>query len=109
GGDEIFVGQNSLSKIDIDAELLIDLVTAYPTEVVLLRIEKQTLQERTRIRHSRRIAGAQTTVNIFECLFLIVCRIFADCFDDGVCGSRGKCKAGRRYQIALRSTNRDRE
>ncbi len=42
-GDEIFVGQNPLGKIDINAELLIDLVTTNASEIVFLRIEEQTL------------------------------------------------------------------
>src|ERR1051326_8257109 len=83
-GDEIFVGQDALGKIDVDTELLIDLVTANATEIVFLRIKEQTLQQRTRIRNRRRITRTETTINIFERFFLIVRWILSQRFDDGV-------------------------
>ena len=63
--DEIFVGQNSFGKIDIDPEFLIDFVTADATEIVFLRIEEQSLQQSARVGHGRRIPRAQSAVNIF--------------------------------------------
>src|SRR5438552_3765852 len=63
-GDEILVGQNPLGKIDIDAELLVDLVTADASEVVFLRIEKESLEQGAGVGHRRRISGAEFAVNI---------------------------------------------
>ena len=63
--DKIFVSQNSLGQIDIDAQLLVDLVTANAAEIIFLWIEKEALEERARVRHRRRVARAQPAVNVF--------------------------------------------
>ena len=39
--DKIFVCQNSLRWINVDSELLVNLVTAYAPEVVLLWIKEE--------------------------------------------------------------------
>jgi hypothetical protein len=43
-GDKIAVGENSFVQVDIDAKLLVKLVTPDSPEIVFLRIEKQPLQ-----------------------------------------------------------------
>ena len=83
-GDEILVGNDALAEIDVDPEFLVDLVAANAAEIVLLRIEKEPLQERLRVRDRRRIARAQLPVDVFQRLFLIVRRIFLQRLDDGV-------------------------
>ncbi len=70
--DEILVGDDAFREVDIDPELLVDLVTAHASEVIFLRVEKETLQERLRVRDRRRIAGAQLAVDVFQRLFLVV-------------------------------------
>src|SRR5438067_5454585 len=82
--DEILVGHDALAEIDVDPELLVDLVTANATEIVFLRVEKEPLQERLRVRNGRRIAGAQFAINILQRLFLVVRRIFLERLHDGV-------------------------
>ena len=58
-GDEILVGQDALAEIDVDAELLVDLVTTDAAEIVFLRIEEETLQQaRARSRPSADRQGA---------------------------------------------------
>ena len=71
-------------EIDVDAELLVDLVTTDAAEIVFLRIEKEPLQQSACVRDGRRIARAQTAVNVLQRLFLIVRRIFLQRLDDGV-------------------------
>ena len=76
-GDEILVGQDALAEIDVDAELLVDLVTADAAEIVFLRIEEEPLQQGAGVRHGRRIARAQLAVDVLERLFLVVRRILS--------------------------------
>ena len=83
-GDEILVRQNPLVEIDVDPELLVDLVTANPSEIVFLRIKKEPFQKSARIGHGWRIARTQTPVNILERFLLIVRRIFPERFYDRV-------------------------
>ena len=82
--DEILVGQDALAEIDVDAQLLVDLVTADAAEIVPLRIEKEPLEQRARVRDRRRIARAQPAVNVLQRLFLVVRRILLQRLDDGV-------------------------
>src|SRR5205807_1324013 len=83
-GDEIFVRQNSFRKIDIDPKFLIDFVTSDATEIVFLRIEKESFEQSTGIRDRRRIAGPKSAIYILESFFLIVRRIFPKRFYDRV-------------------------
>ena len=83
-GDEIFVGQNALVEIDLEAELLVDLVAADAAEIVILRIEEQPLEQRPGVRHGRRIARAEPAIDILERFFFVVRRIFLQRLDDGV-------------------------
>src|SRR5207244_12561082 len=69
--DKIPVSQNSLVQINVDAKLLVQLITPHPSEVIFLRIEKQSFQKCAGVRHRWRIARAQTAVNILERFFLI--------------------------------------
>ncbi len=83
-GDEIFVRQNALAKIDVDPKLLVDFVTADPAEIVFFRIEKESLEQSAGVGNRRRIAGTQAPVNILERFLLIVRRIFPERLYDGV-------------------------
>ena len=47
-GDQVFLGQDALAEVDLDAELLVDLVTADAAEVIALRIEEQALEQAAR-------------------------------------------------------------
>ena len=82
--DKIFLCQRALSQFDIKPKFLIDLVPAYSPEIVLLRIEKQPLEQSARIGHRWRIARAQTAVDIFESFLFVVGRVLLDRLDDRV-------------------------
>src|ERR1035437_1443167 len=81
GGGQVFLGQNARVTA-LDAELLVDFVTTYATQIVTLGIEKQTFDERARVGGGRRIAGTQTAVNILERLFLVLGGILLHALDD---------------------------
>src|SRR3954452_6126154 len=82
--NKILVRNDALTEIDVDPEFLVDLVTTDSTEIVFLRIEKESFQERLCVRDGRRIARAQLPINVFERLFLVVRRIFLERLHDGV-------------------------
>ena len=82
--DEIFIRQNPLIRRNLDLQLRIDLVTTYAAEIVLLRIEKQPLEQVSCIGHRRWIARTQAPVNFFQSLFFRINRIFLEGFDDCV-------------------------
>ena len=91
-GDEIFVGQDALVEIDLDAELLVDLVTADAAEIVTLRIEEQPLDQRARVRGRRRIARTQPAIDILERLFLVVAgSFFSTLMTVSSCECRSPC------------------
>ena len=81
GGDQIFLGQDA-GIAALDAELLVDLVTADAAEVVALRIEEQPLDERAGVGGGRRIAGAQAAVDVLEGLLLVLGGILLHALDD---------------------------
>ena len=82
--NKIFVGQNPLCCIDIDPKLLINLIAADATEIVFLRIEKESFEQSARVGDSRRVPRAKTTVDVLEGFFLIVRRIFSQRLHDRV-------------------------
>src|SRR6476620_7376523 len=57
-------------------EFLVQLIAPHSSEIVFLRIKKQSFQKSARIGHRWRIARAEPAVNILERFFLIVRRIF---------------------------------
>ena len=81
-GNQIFLGQNAASRLALDAELLVDLVTADAAEIVTLRIEEQPLDQRAGIGGGRRIARAQAAINILERFFFVLGRILLHALDD---------------------------
>src|SRR4051812_23632988 len=83
-GDKIFVGQDALGSLDVNPELLIDFVTADPSKIILLGIEKESLEQSAGVRHGWRIAGAKAAVNILEGFFLIMRGIFSKRFYDRI-------------------------
>ena len=76
-------------SLALDAELLVDLVTADAAEVVTLRIEEQALDQRAGVRGGRRIARAQAAVNILQRLFLVLGGILLHALDDDPVVQRG--------------------
>ena len=66
------------SESDLDAELLVDLVTTDAGEVVFLRIEEQTLEQGAGVGGGRRIAGAEFAIDVLERGFLVLRRILAE-------------------------------
>ena len=84
GGHHIFPGQNAGQQIGLQAKLLIQLVPTHATDVITLRIEEKTLQQRLRVRHRGGIAGAQTPINFFEGGFGILGRILLQTLQNGV-------------------------
>src|SRR5947208_6978953 len=85
---QVFFGQNARIAV-FQAQLLIDLVTTHAAQIVALRIEKQTLDERAGIGSGRRIAGTQTTVDVLQCLFFIFRGVLFEAFDDDAIVHRG--------------------
>ena len=73
GGHQIFLGQDA-GIAALDAELLVDLVTAHAAQIVTLGIEEQPLDQRAGVGGGRRIAGTQAAVNVLERLFLVLGR-----------------------------------
>ena len=69
GGQEIDLRHDALIAIDIQSKLLVQLVTANPCQIVLLRIEEQSFQQGTRIGHRRWITRAQTLVDVLQRFF----------------------------------------
>src|SRR5206468_1901871 len=88
GGNEIGFREDARIAT-LDAELLVNLITANATEIVTLRIEEQTLDEGASIGGSRGVARAQTAINIFESFFLVLGGILLHAFDDDPFVERG--------------------
>ena len=84
GGHHVFPSQNPGEQIGLQAKLLVQLMPAYATNVITLRIEEKTLQERLRIRHRGGIAGAQTPIDFLEGGFGILRRVLLQALQDGV-------------------------
>ena len=70
-GDQIFLGQDA-GIAALDAELLVDLVTADAAQIVALGVEEQPLDQRARVGGGGRIAGTQAAVNILEGFLLVL-------------------------------------
>src|SRR5437660_3961845 len=77
-GDEIFVRQNALAKIDVDPKFLVDLVTDNPAEIIFFWIEKESLEQSAGIGNRRWITWPEAPVNILERFLLIMRSIFPE-------------------------------
>ena len=66
GGDDVLIGEDSDVLLRGEVELLVDLVAADAGEVVTLRVEQQALEQAAGGVDGRRLAGAQTTVDLDE-------------------------------------------
>ncbi len=75
GLNDVLRADRPLIQIDLQTELLIDLVTPDPSEVITLRIEEQPFQQRLRVRRGRRFARSQAFVNFLKRFFLVPGRI----------------------------------
>ncbi len=69
GSHDILWGEHVDAFSHVKIELLVDLVAAYASQVVALRIEVQAVQKRTGSIHCGRLAGALTLVELDERLF----------------------------------------
>src|SRR5690606_34257112 len=81
-GHDVAGLEDALLEIDLEAELLVDLVTTDATEVVALRIEEQALEESLRVRRGRRFAGAETLVDFLERFLFVAGRVLLQRADD---------------------------
>ncbi len=81
-GHQIVLGQNARAVLVLEAELLVDLVTADAAQIVALGIEEQPLEQRAGVGGGRRIARTQPAVNVLERLFLVLGRVFLEALDD---------------------------
>ena len=78
GREEILGDHDPLIGIHLDAELLVDLVTAHASEVVFLRIEEQTLEQSASVGSRWRIPRAELAVDVLERGFFVLRRILAE-------------------------------
>ena len=78
---QVFLGQDARIAV-FQTELLIDLVTAHPAQIVTLRVEEQALDQSAGVGGGRRIAGTQTTVDVFQGLLFILGGVFLEALDD---------------------------
>ena len=81
GGHQVFLGQDA-GIAALDAEFLVDLVTADAAQIVTLGVEEQPLDQRAGVGGGGRIAGAQAAVNVLEGLLLVLGRVFLEALDD---------------------------
>ena len=65
-------------------ELLVDLVTTDAADVVALRVEEETLEQRLRVGHGWRISGTEAAINVLQRLFGVVRRVLLEALDDRV-------------------------
>ena len=66
GGDDVLVGQDLLRRLELKAELLVDLVAADTRKVVALAVEVEAVEQRARGVHGGGLAGALATVDLDE-------------------------------------------
>src|SRR3569833_2848523 len=64
GRDDVVLGQGALSEVEVQAELLVDLVSADLRQVVPLRVEVEVLEQRLRGLLGRRLARTQLAVDV---------------------------------------------
>ncbi len=83
-GHDVFIADDTRIEIDVDAELLVDLVTTDAADVVTLRIEEETLEQGLRVGDGWWVSGAEAAINILQRLFGIVSRILLETLDDRV-------------------------
>ena len=67
--DNVCLGKYRLSWINIATKLLVDLITTNTSKVVALRIEEETLEQRTSGVYSWRLTRTLATINLDKCIF----------------------------------------
>ncbi len=82
--EEVISGDDALVLIHVEGKLLVDLVTTDAGKVVLLRIEEEALEKGAGVRHGRRIARAETAVDVLERLFLVLRGVLPEGLDEEV-------------------------
>ena len=70
---QVFLGQDA-GVAALDAELLVDLVTADAAQIITLGVEEQALDQRAGVGGGGRIAGAQPAVDVLERLLFVLGR-----------------------------------
>jgi hypothetical protein len=76
--EEVLGHHDALVGADLALELAVDLVTADAGQVVLLRVEEETLEQGAGVRGGRRVAGAQLAVDVLEGAVLVLGGILAE-------------------------------
>ena len=82
GFRQIILGQRARFIRIVIVQLLANLVTTHPTQVITFRIEEQALEQGTTVGHGGRIARAQSAVDFLERFLLIVRGILLHALDD---------------------------
>ena len=88
-GDQVLLHQNARFLLVLQAELLVDFITTDTAQIVALRIEEQTLEQRAGVGSRGRISRAQATVNILQRLLFVLGRILLEAFDHDALVHRG--------------------
>ena len=84
GSDEVVLRDHALFERRVEAELHVDLVATDARQIVFLRVEEKTLQQRLRVWNGWWVARAEAAVDVLQRLFLVVRRIFLQRFDHRV-------------------------
>ena len=82
GFSQVIFGQRARLLRIIEVQLLEYLVTTYPTQIITFRIEEQAFEQGAAIGHRRRIARAQSAINLLERFLFIVRGILLHALDD---------------------------
>jgi hypothetical protein len=83
GGNDIGALEDALLDVGLEAELLVDLVTADAAEVIALGIEEEALQQGLGVRGGRRLAGTEALVDFLERFLLVAGRVLLQGADEG--------------------------
>ena len=78
---QVFLGQDARVAA-LDAQLLVDLVTADPAQIIPFGVEEEPLDERAGVGGGGRVAGAQAAVNVLERFLFVLGRVLFEAFDD---------------------------
>ena len=81
-GYDILVGQHTHLGIDVEAELLINTVATYFTEVVALVGEEEVRENFASVGFIGRVCITQLTIDIIECVVLGVTRVLLEGVED---------------------------
>ena len=80
--DNITGLQTALLELDLEAELLVDLVTTNATKIVTFWVKEETLEKGFRVRRGGRLAGTEALVDFLQRFLLVASRILLERADD---------------------------